>query len=450
MATRSRAPAKPDLDTGRRLRQLRLARRMTQGELAGGRYSVSYISAIERGQARPSLGVLQWCADQLDIPLQELFPASRAATIPSGPAGQRMAQAVYARLRAKVEASAGRHAQAQTLLAQLRTQSDDAVAPALVWYSAFVASAMGDGVRGRAEAERFARLADERKQERERAGAHLLSGLLYANAHEDERAVAALRTALVVASSALVDLDFRLVASSTLATTLSERGSRAEAIEALGQALETFERFADPAGRTADAERLAEQAAAGDDFLCACTFALWAWMSRRILNAERTGARLYLLRAMLAGDAALAERENDLLRAHALATTAGDEPTRLVASAYMVAMLAEAGEAERAQQAAAKLALVGPEEVKNAPALGQGLVALAHGWLAQFGGEKERALAYAAESQEALVTESEASRPEVVSAYASLAELYMALDDAQHASAALRRAVQPGRRPPAL
>src|SRR5215831_18854781 len=41
---------------GQRLRQARLARNLTQSEVAASQFSVSYISAVERGQIRPSLG----------------------------------------------------------------------------------------------------------------------------------------------------------------------------------------------------------------------------------------------------------------------------------------------------------------------------------------------------------------------------------------------------------
>jgi transcriptional regulator with XRE-family HTH domain len=47
-----------NLRLGQRLRSARIARNLTQGEVAKDQFSISYISAVERGQIRPSLGVL--------------------------------------------------------------------------------------------------------------------------------------------------------------------------------------------------------------------------------------------------------------------------------------------------------------------------------------------------------------------------------------------------------
>ena len=44
---------------GQRIRRARLQQNLTQGELAKGQFSVSYVSAVERGQIRPSLGALE-------------------------------------------------------------------------------------------------------------------------------------------------------------------------------------------------------------------------------------------------------------------------------------------------------------------------------------------------------------------------------------------------------
>jgi transcriptional regulator with XRE-family HTH domain len=55
-----------DRRIGRRLRELRLAQKLTQGELARGRYTAAYISSVERGKAPPTLKLLRWCAARLD------------------------------------------------------------------------------------------------------------------------------------------------------------------------------------------------------------------------------------------------------------------------------------------------------------------------------------------------------------------------------------------------
>jgi tetratricopeptide (TPR) repeat protein len=58
---------------GARLRQARLRLNMTQSEVAAAHFSVSYISAVERGQIRPSLGALEVLSDRLEVPLEDLL-----------------------------------------------------------------------------------------------------------------------------------------------------------------------------------------------------------------------------------------------------------------------------------------------------------------------------------------------------------------------------------------
>ncbi len=58
---------------GDRIRESRRKMNMTQGELAGNDYSVSYISAIERNKIRPSLRALAWLASRLNVNLSDLL-----------------------------------------------------------------------------------------------------------------------------------------------------------------------------------------------------------------------------------------------------------------------------------------------------------------------------------------------------------------------------------------
>jgi tetratricopeptide (TPR) repeat protein len=63
----------PTARIGQRIRRARLNRNLTQGELAKGEFSVSYVSAVERGQIRPSLGALERLALRLHVQLSELL-----------------------------------------------------------------------------------------------------------------------------------------------------------------------------------------------------------------------------------------------------------------------------------------------------------------------------------------------------------------------------------------
>jgi tetratricopeptide (TPR) repeat protein len=58
---------------GTRLRAARVARKLTQGELARPDFSVSYVSAIERGQIHPSLRALEIFAQRLGLSSSDLI-----------------------------------------------------------------------------------------------------------------------------------------------------------------------------------------------------------------------------------------------------------------------------------------------------------------------------------------------------------------------------------------
>src|SRR5262249_61987201 len=75
LVTREQAPARDAaaIRLGQRLRRARLARNLTQGEVAKNQFSVSYVSAVERGQIRPSLGALEKLAERLRVPVADLL-----------------------------------------------------------------------------------------------------------------------------------------------------------------------------------------------------------------------------------------------------------------------------------------------------------------------------------------------------------------------------------------
>src|ERR671925_1813629 len=61
----STAPARTTL--GDRVRQLRIAKGLTQTELAGERFSKEYVSQIERGKTRPTGETVEWIAARLGV-----------------------------------------------------------------------------------------------------------------------------------------------------------------------------------------------------------------------------------------------------------------------------------------------------------------------------------------------------------------------------------------------
>jgi tetratricopeptide (TPR) repeat protein len=67
-------PPGSTLDTlGQRLRNARHERHMSQENLAQPEFTKSYVSAVERGKARPSLKALELMARRLDLPITELL-----------------------------------------------------------------------------------------------------------------------------------------------------------------------------------------------------------------------------------------------------------------------------------------------------------------------------------------------------------------------------------------
>ena len=71
---------------GKNIREVRSKLELTQAQLASPEFSISYISAIERGKIRPSLKALSILAKRLDVPLTFLLEGS--------PDGVKEAQAV--------------------------------------------------------------------------------------------------------------------------------------------------------------------------------------------------------------------------------------------------------------------------------------------------------------------------------------------------------------------
>ena len=100
----------PDAATtlGQRVRQARIARGLTQSELADSRFSKQYVSQIERDQLRPTEATLKWIADRLEVDPQFL------ATGIDGRELERL-ESVIARGEAALEAHD--YAEAITLLA---------------------------------------------------------------------------------------------------------------------------------------------------------------------------------------------------------------------------------------------------------------------------------------------------------------------------------------------
>lgn len=56
------------LEVGQRIRAARVASGLTQEQLAAGRYTKAYVSALEKGKAKPSMAALNFLAERLRLP----------------------------------------------------------------------------------------------------------------------------------------------------------------------------------------------------------------------------------------------------------------------------------------------------------------------------------------------------------------------------------------------
>jgi tetratricopeptide (TPR) repeat protein len=64
---------------GERIRQVRTRASLTQAQLARGRYTAAYISALERGLAKPSMAALTFLSERLGVSIPDLIAEERPA-----------------------------------------------------------------------------------------------------------------------------------------------------------------------------------------------------------------------------------------------------------------------------------------------------------------------------------------------------------------------------------
>ncbi|HYU77029.1 MAG TPA: helix-turn-helix domain-containing protein [Ktedonobacteraceae bacterium] len=113
---------------GTNIREVRTKLGMTQAQLAAPEFSISYISAIERGKIRPSLKALSILARRLDVPLTFLLEgspagAAEARAVGYSPADSGPDQRIDVDLlQAEVLVQQGEHKQAEQLLTPIQPE----------------------------------------------------------------------------------------------------------------------------------------------------------------------------------------------------------------------------------------------------------------------------------------------------------------------------------------
>ena len=106
----------PPARIGDRVRQLRIARGMTQSDLGGDRLTKTYVSQVERGRARPSAAALEWFSMRLNV---------SARFLEAGVESSEHERAASVVVQAEAANESSRHAEALSLLAGVA----EAVAP---------------------------------------------------------------------------------------------------------------------------------------------------------------------------------------------------------------------------------------------------------------------------------------------------------------------------------
>lgn len=414
-------------------------RNMTQKELAGGRYSISYISALERERVKPTPGMLKWCAQRLGVPLASLLGESGVAGDETEPMRVAARQG-YEQVHAQMLMTGGEIARGRAELDEVRRRMGASAPRSLQWFAAYGACLEGDTDAALRDAEAYLHDAEAEQDERGRAAAHWLFGRIYAG-YDVVRAVAEYQRALEMEDRAYFDLDAAITIRSDLSHLLLDLGDVSAAAALNAQALRAHEDFADPAARAERGRTLAEEAAQAGNWQWAYRLIRWAWLSQREVTAHRMAARSYLRRALFAVSEGGATPEYELRQALVLADQARDEDTRLLAAGCLALTFAERGEQAEARQVIGLNPLPGASDPDDPPGRVDMVIQMALSWIARAEGDDTGARAYADAAEGALAGAAEQERLFGAAAYTALSRLYEALDDPTRALRALRRAV---------
>jgi tetratricopeptide (TPR) repeat protein len=122
LTTTPRTAAAARSTLGDRVRQLRIAKGLTQTELAGDRFSKEYVSQIERGKTRPTEDTNEWLAARLGVDKSFLETGVSSSE-------RERVESVIARAEAALESN--RYQEAVDELAQLGTAVEASAVPAL-------------------------------------------------------------------------------------------------------------------------------------------------------------------------------------------------------------------------------------------------------------------------------------------------------------------------------
>ncbi len=424
---------------GDRLREARMREGMTQGELAGTDYSVSYISAVERNKIRPSLRALAWLASRLNMNLSDLL----AVDIPvstdyaGAPVGDDEAQSAIA--QSQIDIAARNY---QATYERLRKIREGVKSPAqriqlnLLFGEACVALGKGDEAKDALEQNLIlTREIDPVMQEISRN----VLGLAYAQLSMNMMALESHRQCLTAIDSHIVrDPSFELAVLNNLGADYLQLGQTDEAIRTFERAAQLGQQMLTPQalaelywkvsadsrhdGNLAQAQRYADMAAEH----------LRVSQNRQIFANIQSNLGL-----------AYAERnDNDraeatLQQARKVAENNGDAMSASTALATLSRVQLARNETDKALESA-RAALTSAEQAQNNEALGRAHLALGEALSADGNGAE----ADTHFSQGLALLEKAGSQVELTRAYEHYADLLAQRGDTKKAFEFLKKARQ--------
>jgi tetratricopeptide (TPR) repeat protein len=283
---------------GQRLRQARLARNLTQSEVAASQFSVSYISAVERGQIRPSLGALEKLAQRLQVSVADLLRIEPGDVVSPAAGGYVSAfdrDDIDAQMReANILIRQGSADAALEILVPLVERGPSLREQAtLKWHLAFCYNALRRSDDARREAQEGILLADRVGDPDLRERTRLELSQAYSLAHKHQAALDQLRLCLEAIEKAVVlDPLFRMKVMVSLGSESWILGEQDAALTYLREATSLADEALDPEKLGLRYSQLATAARAQGDYRSARAFA-----ARSLAAYEDAGYRRVMAQA---------------------------------------------------------------------------------------------------------------------------------------------------------
>lgn len=442
------APSSADLTLGQRIRRLRTEMHLTQNQLADGDCTNGYISAIEKGRVKtPRPELLKRLAHRLGVSATALQGELGEGKF--GTYAELSAKLEYDQVHAKMLAAGRDAARGRAELEEIQRRMGARAPRSLAWFAAYAACQEGDTEVALREAEAYLSEAEAERDDQGRAEAHWLFGLIYARRNDIVKAVAEYQRVLEMEDRAYFDLDAAMTIRGELSHLLLLLGDVSGCVALDQEALNEYERFADPASRVRRAYALAEDTASTGHWLKAYRFIRWAWLGQREEAARHVAAQSYLRIALARSHSDGALPEHELRQALALVGQASDGRTRLLVAALLALTLAEHHDGVAARQIISAHVRADIEDPppdttpgdKTTREIALGVLLLARAWMSHVDGDTVDAQALAQQAENVLRQAPQELRFCASAAYASLARLYEAMDDTKAALSALWQAL---------